>query len=132
MLFRSWAGASVTALLPRLGRRTLAQAVLVLVTAAAVAAGVLGLRADRGGHENAVIGEVVGIPGGEMRVDKVTYWDESQHMRGMPGMTISDPLPEGYRRFWVDVTMHASSAPGLRYTPEAVAVSASEIGRAHV
>lgn len=85
------------------------------------------MRVDRGGHEAAAVGDVIAIPGGEMRVDRVNYWRESQHMKGMPGMKISDPLPKGYRRFWVDVTLRASSAPGIRYVPEAFTVSAGDI-----
>ena len=61
------------------GRRTLAKAAIVLVGIAAASAGLLGMRVDRGGHEAAAIGEVIGIPNGEMRVDAVRYWNEGQH-----------------------------------------------------
>lgn len=112
------------AALPRPGRRTLVQVGLVLATTAAVAAGLYGLRVDRGGHAEAGVGSVIEIPNGEMRVDRVNYWNESQHMKGMPGMKISDPLPKGYRRFWIDVTMHATSSPGIRYAPNTFTISA--------
>jgi len=115
----------IGARLPRPGRTLVAQAAVALAAVAALAVGVVGLRVDRGGHsEAAAVGEVIGFPGGEMRVDAVRQWDEGQHAKGMPGMPIPDPLPEGYRRFWTDVTLHATAAPGLRYEPEAFTVSA--------
>ncbi len=114
--------------LRRPGRRALVQAGLVLMAAAAVAAGLYGLRVDRGGHAQAGIGDVIGVPNGEMRVDRVTYWKDDQHMRGMPGMKMSDPLPKGHRRFWIDVTMHATSSPGIRYAPNTFVLSAEGLG----
>ena len=111
--------------LSRPGRQALAPAGLVLVAFAAVSAGLYGLRVERGGHAQASIGDVIQMPNGEMRVDRVNYWNESQHMKGMPGMKVSDPLPRGYRRFWIDVTMHATSSPGIRYLPNTFAVSAT-------
>lgn len=63
------------------------------------------------------------IPDGEMRVNAVHYWNEEQHNGGMPGMKISDPLPPSARRFWVDVTLHPTSASGIRYVPEAFTVT---------
>jgi hypothetical protein len=121
---------AVSAHVPKPSRRVLAQAGLALVAIAAVAAGVYGVRVDRGGDEAATVGEVIGMPGGEMRVDRVNYWRENQHMKGMPGMKISDPLPKGSRRFWIDVTMHATSGPGIRYAPNTFIISAEGLAPA--
>ena len=113
---------------PRLERSLLARAGLVLAIAVAAVVGVSGLHADRGGDEAAAVGEVIGISGGELRVDAVRYWDQGQHMQQMPGMKMPDPLPKGYRRFWVDVTMLARGGHGVRYEPAAFAVAAAEGG----
>lgn len=81
------------------------------------------MRVDREAGAPAAVGEVLSAPDGELRVDAVRYWNESQHSKGMPGMPMSDPLPDGYRRFWTDVTIHSTGGGGFAYEPTAFTVS---------
>lgn len=113
----------------RIERSLLARVGLVLAIAVVLVVGVSGLLVDRSGGEAAAVGEVIEIDGGELRVDAVRYWNQSQHMRTMPGMKMPDPLPKGYRRFWVDVTMLARGGPGIRVEPAAFAVAAPAGGQ---
>lgn len=96
------------------GLRDLLPAVPVLAWGLALAllagvgvAGVWGLRADRDGRpETVAVGQVVDLPGGQMRVDRMIRWQDGGH--GMSGMKIPDPLPKGQQRFWLYVTVKGS------------------------
>ena len=110
--------------IPRPGRRAVAQALLLLALAAVLAAGAWGIFIDRGESDSrAAVGDVVSIPGGQMRVDVLRPWDENKHDGGMPGMKIPDPKPTDTRRFWLDVTLGARTAPGIRYDPRLFTIS---------
>lgn len=104
-------------------RARVGQLAIVVAVCAALGAGYLGMRVDREHGDPATVGEVLSVPDGELRVDAVRHWNESQHMKGMPGMQIPDPLPDGYRRFWTDVTIHSTGGAGLAYEPTAFTVS---------
>ncbi|MCJ7712083.1 MAG: hypothetical protein MUQ32_14775 [Chloroflexi bacterium] len=113
-----------TVRLPRPERRAVAQALLLLALAGVVAAGALGIFVGRGESESrAAVGDVVSIPGGQMRVDVIRPWDENKHDGGMPGMKIPDPKPTDARRFWLDVTLGARAAPGIRHDPRLFTIS---------
>lgn len=106
-----------------LGRTSLGQLAILLAVVAALGAGYLGMRIDREAGAPAAVGEVLSAPDAELRVDAVRHWKESQHSKGMPGMPMPDPLPEGSRRFWTDVTIHATGGGGFAYEPTAFTVS---------
>lgn len=96
-------------------RVVLGALILALAVGAALAAGGWGLVSSlTNSGPPARIGEDVEVPGGLMRVDKVT----PEHMAPMQmgkfakqGMNMSMPkldmVPDGYRRFTVDVTLIA-------------------------
>jgi len=110
--------------IPRPGRRAVAQALLLVALVGVLAAGSWGIFFDRGEPgSSAAVGDVVSIPGGQMRVDVVRPWDENKHDGGMPGMTIPDPKPTDTRRFWLDVTLGGRTAPGVRYDPRLFTIS---------
>lgn len=103
--------------------------ILALAVAAALAAGGWGLVSSLTGEAPpARIGENAEVPGGLLRVEKVT----PEHMAAMQsskfagaGMSMSsggmDMAPEGQRRFSVDVTLAARG--GLEYAPEDFSIS---------
>ena len=110
--------------IPRPERRAVAQALLLLALVGVLAAGAWGVFVDRGeSGTGAVVGDVVSIPGGQMRVDVLRPWDENKHDGGMPGMKIPDPKPTDTRRFWLDVTLGGRTAPGVRYDPRLFTIS---------
>ena len=98
--------------------------ILVLAVVAALVAGGWGVVSSLAGEAPpARIGEDVEVPGGLLRVEKVT----PEHMAPMKaskfsagGMNMSstgmDMAPEGYERFAVEVTL--VSRGGLEYAPE--------------
>ncbi|QIN81383.1 hypothetical protein GBA63_01140 [Rubrobacter tropicus] len=98
--------------------------ILAFAVAAALVAGGWGLVSSLTGEEPpARVGEDVKVPGGLLRVEKVT----PEHMAPMQtskfsagGMNMSstgmDMAPEGYERFAVEVTL--VSRGGLEYAPE--------------
>ena len=106
-------------------RPWLAGGVLALALIGALAAGYWGLVASRGHEgtpeEQAAIGEIVAVPGGQMRIEGVAP-ELIQHGT-MAGMSMPDPVPDGYRRFSVDVTLLALSEGGLSYSPGSFTIS---------
>ena len=103
--------------------------ILALAVLAALAAGGWGVVSSLAGEAPpARIGEDVEVPGGILRVEKVT----PEHMAPMQsskfsagGMNMSstgmDMAPDGYRRFAVEVTL--VSQGGLEYAPEDFRIS---------
>jgi len=105
---------------PRLGR-----ALMIVALQLVLVAGVWGLFIDRGGDGAASlpasIGDVVSIPGGQMRVDSVLPWATVDH--NMPGMQVPDAVPAGKRRVMVDVTLGAKPGGPVTYRPGLFSVS---------
>ncbi len=99
--------------------------ILALAVVAALAAGGWGMVSSLTGEgPPARVGESVEVPGGTMRVEKVT----PEHMAPMrsgkfsnAGMSMSstgmDMAPEGYSRFAVEVTL-AAEGENLSFAPE--------------
>ncbi len=128
--------ANLEATLPQVGRgrhRALAGAsILILAVFAALAAGGWGVVSTLTGDlPPARVGEDVEVPGGLLRVEKVT----PEHMAPMQsskfsagGMNMSssgmDMAPEGYERFAVEVSL-AGRGGDLAYAPEDFSVSGS-------
>lgn len=104
---------------------------LALVTMAVLAAGGWGVISSLNAERlPAGVGDAVGVPGGMLLVDKVTP-ERMASMQmgkfaqaGMSGMSSMgmDMVPEGQRRFVVDVTLAAESAD-LSYSPDDFRVS---------
>ncbi len=109
---------------PRRPAARLLRALVVAVPAAAViAAGVWGLTAPRGGTDEhadaaAAVGAWVEAPGGFYRVDAVGDRALAHKMIGMD----PDPVPKGFRRLGVDVTLAGESSAGLDVGPDRFAV----------
>jgi hypothetical protein len=102
-----------------------ARAALGLLVIVVLTAGVWGVTAPRA-HEHASTGagEAVPFPGGLVTVDRVNDVDLSMPMTG-PGMAMQSQgvpsIPEGSRRFEVDVTIRAEDRP-LQFDPTAFTV----------
>ena len=122
--------------IPRPGRRTAAEALLLVALVGVVAAGSWGIFVDRGesGSSEAAIGEVVKVPGGALRVDRATYEGSmamptsgplavNMPMSSAPGTALPEPR-KGYSRLDVDVTLHAQTSAGLRFRPASFLVEA--------
>lgn len=107
-------------------RRRVGGLLLTLAVVAAVVAGGWGVVSSlAAGAPPARIGEAAEVPGGILRVDKVT----PEHMAPMQmknfakkGMSMSgmvpDMTPKGQRRFNVDVTLAAEESGGLGYSED--------------
>ena len=109
---------------------------LALVTVAVLAAGGWGVISSLNTEAPpARVGEAVGVPGGQLLVEKVT----PEHMAsmqmgkfaqaGMSGMSSPmgmDMAPEGQRRFAVDVTLEADRGD-LSYSPDDFRISGEEM-----
>lgn len=117
------------------GMRVISGAILLALAVAAVfVAGGWGVISSlTTGAPPANIGESVEVSGGLMRVDSV----EPEHMASMQskkfsasGMNMSsmgvDMVPDGYRRFTVDVSLVAQSQ-SISYAPEDFQVSAEGV-----
>jgi len=77
--------------------------------------------------DGAAIGDVLTVPGGEMRVDAVRPEIMVHSMRGMPASLMPDALPEGFRRFSVDVSLLAGRGEVLEYGPDRFRIGGTEI-----
>lgn len=103
----------------------------MLATVAVLIAGVWGFSSSlAAGPAPVRTGEAVEVPGGLMRVDKVT----PEHMAPMQmdkfakkGMNMSgmvpDMTPKGFRRFSVDVTLVGQESGGLAYSVDRFRIS---------
>ena len=111
--------------------RSLAPRGRVSVGSILVVIAALGLLAVSGGHLRPTahveativgVGERLAVPAGYLRVDKVRpdiiSHDPKQHTTALP-----DPLPDGYRRFYVDVSLSGEDTR-LFYSPEKFTVTA--------
>lgn len=93
---------------------------LAVVVGAAGVWGILGPRARGAVGSTVAMGATVEVPDGRMRVERLTeYSDQHRHTKGMP---MPDAVPDGFRRFYVDVTLQAGGDP-LRYDPARFSVS---------
>jgi hypothetical protein len=78
------------------------------------------------------LGEMVELPGGLLRVDRITPENMAPMHAGnfgksgmnMSGMGV-DMTPEGYRRFTVEFTVAAKARDGLQFAPEQFHVTGS-------
>jgi hypothetical protein len=81
---------------------------LILLTVAGLVARPLLLPAPSGGAA-----AQLGLPGGVVQLNQVRP-EVLAHMPGMPGTMVPDPLPAGFRRLSLDVTL-LGEEQGLRY-----------------
>jgi len=114
-------------------------ALLLLVAAGVVATGTWGLSQSRGAGRGAVaaVGELVPVTDGAVRVDAVSHLPDDPMKMSGPGMAMPmspgpgfKPLPKGFHRFAVDLTVFAKVAPGLRLHPAGFRVSATGLAPA--
>ena len=61
------------------------------------------------------------VPGGELRVDHIDP-DVMSHLT-MPGMSMPDPVPDGYRRFSLEATLVGQDDRGVSYDPSSFTLS---------
>jgi len=61
------------------------------------------------------------VPGGELRVDHIDP-DVMSHVT-MPGMSMPDPVPDGYRRFSLEATLVGQDDRGVSYDPSSFTLS---------
>jgi len=112
-------------------RRTLVVAAAALVGAAAmVLAGLWGFRADRSGDQHAESAPAgwVTVPGGWLTVREVS--NRAVNHRSMPGMQTMpdpDPVPAGFVRLTVDLSL-AARDDTLRWEPRDFTVQGDGVG----
>lgn len=109
-------------------RRRLVRTLVIIGVAVVLVAGYWGLFVDRGGLEASAgpvaVGQVVAIPAGAMRVERVTPWTSGSHVMAGSGIPAGDQVPKGKRRVLVEVTLLADKGSRLAYRPGAFAVTA--------
>jgi len=109
-------------------RPRLVRALMIIGVQVVLIAGFWGLFVDRGGHDApavpVAVRQIVDIPGGVMRVERVTPWTSGGHVMAGSGLPQGDQVPKGQRRVLVDVTLLADSGSRLAYRPDAFAVTA--------
>ncbi len=99
--------------------RWLSITVTAVVLACVGAAGWWGLSTRQELAGLATIGEAVEVPGGLMRVDGVRPEVMVHQMTGgMPMSMMPDPVPDGFARFSVDVTLIATEPGGVEFEPD--------------
>lgn len=106
------------------GRRPARGVLLSVVTVGVLAGGVWGLAAPRGtaGEPHVAGGSAlatVDLPDGTLRVDGLV----DKQVGTMPGMDMPEDVPEGMRRFAVDVSLGATEDGALRYDRRSFTVS---------
>lgn len=120
-----------TAESPRSRRALLLTAALSVVTIAALLGALWAVRTTTLPGSD----DVLGAEGGVLRVNEVTP-EVLAHLPGMPGTMMPEPVPDGFQRIVLDVTLVGTEASGLSYdakdfrvvTPDGAAVSASRNG----
>jgi hypothetical protein len=111
-------------------RRVVVATAAIAVAAAMLLAGLWGLRADRSGDDQAGTAPAgwVDVPGGWLTVREVS--DRAINHKGMPGMQTMpdpDPVPDGYVRLTVDLSLAARDEP-LRWKPADFTVEGNGLG----
>lgn len=99
----------------------------VVIAVGLVVLGALGpwlLRLASGTHGDTGAGGVLAIPGGELRLERVTELPDHGQM---PGMMVADEVSEGLRRIAVEVTIVAMGPGSVRYEADDFLVSASDL-----
>jgi hypothetical protein len=111
-------------------RRIIVVTAALAVAATMLLAGIWGLQADRSGNESAGTAPAgwVDVPGGWLTVREVS--DRAVNHKGMPGMQTmpdADPVPEGFVRLTVDLSLAARDET-LRWQPADFTVEGDGIG----
>lgn len=111
-------------------RRIVVVTAALAVAAVMLLAGLWGLQADRSGDESAGTAPAgwVDVPGGWLTVREVS--DRAVNHKGMPGMQTMpdpDPVPEGFVRLTVDLSLAARDET-LRWKPADFTVEGDGIG----
>jgi len=111
-------------------RRVVVVTAAIAVAAAMLLAGLWGLSADRSGDEQAGTAPAgwVDVPGGWLTVREVS--DRAVDHKAMPGMQTMpdpDPVPKGYVRLTVDLSLAARDET-LRWKPADFAVEGKGVG----
>lgn len=111
-------------------RRVVVVATVIAVAAAMLLAGLWGLQADRSDDDHAGTAPAgwVDVPGGWLTVREVS--NRAVNHKGMPGMQTMpdpDPVPEGYVRLTVDLSLAARDQT-LRWKPADFTVEGEGIG----
>jgi hypothetical protein len=88
--------------------------VLVVVAVLAVLGAALGLRSVLGSDSAPAEDGQLALPHGTLMVNTVTP-EIMKHPKGMPASMMPDPVPDGFQRFSVDVTIFADDGSAARY-----------------
>jgi len=88
--------------------------VLVVLAVLAVLGAVLGLRSALGSDSTPSEDGRLALPHGTLVVNTVTP-EIMQHPKGMPASMMPDPVPDGFQRFAVDLTIFADDGGPARY-----------------
>jgi hypothetical protein len=97
---------------------------LVVVAVVAVVAAVFGLRAVL--DDEPVASDSISVPHGTLVVNSVTP-EVMKHPKGMPASMMPDPIPDGFQRFSIDVTVFAEEDESARYDSGDLRVSARDV-----
>jgi plastocyanin len=81
---------------------------------------------DHGDHDLAAVGEVIDVDGALLRVEMVR--PEIMAAMRMPAGMMPDMVPDGYRRFSIDVTVMASTPAGFDPEPDMFSVYGEGLG----
>jgi hypothetical protein len=111
-------------------RRIVVVTAALAVAVAMLLAGIWGLQADRSGGDQAGTAPVgwVDVPGGRLTVREVS--DRAVNHKGMPNMQTMpdpDPVPKGYVRLTVDLSL-AARDDTLRWKPADFTVEGDGVG----
>ena len=111
-------------------RRIVVVTAALAVAVAMLLAGIWGLQADRSGDEHSGSAPTgwVDVPGGWLTVREVS--DRAVNHKGMPGMQTmpdADPVPKGYVRLTVDLSLAARDGT-LRWKPADFTVEGDGVG----
>lgn len=97
--------------------------VVVLVAAVLVGVSLLGLRVFGDGGPTTFRSGTLPVAGGTLTVDRVAAEVQS-HPGGMPAGMMPDPVPDGFRRVSVDVTLRSTEGGSMAYAADQVEVDA--------
>lgn len=99
---------------------------VVLVAAVLVGVSVLSLRVFGDGGPTTFRSGTLPVAGGTLTVDRVAPEVQS-HPKGMPAGMMPDPVPDGFRRVSVDVTIRSTEDGSMAYASDQIDVDAPDM-----